>query len=73
MSTTSNAPKMAYTVAEVATMSGFSRQTVTRMFEKEKDVLILERAETMHKRAYRNIRIPHFVYERVIGSISVKP
>lgn len=35
----------AYTVAEVAALTGFSRQTVTRMFEKEKGVIILERPE----------------------------
>jgi AraC-like DNA-binding protein len=63
--------KHAYTVAEVAALTGFSRQTVTRMFEKEKGVLIVERPETLHKRKHRSIRIPRAVYERVIRRVSV--
>lgn len=57
--------KPAYTVAEVAALSGFSRQTVTRLFEKEHGVLVLSRPESLHKRGYRSIRIPRAVYERV--------
>lgn len=57
--------KPAFTVAEVAELTGYSRQTVTRMFEKEAGVLILARPETLHKRRYRSIRIPRHVYERV--------
>jgi hypothetical protein len=64
--------KEAYTVAEVAALTGFSRQTVTRMFEHEKGVLILERPETMHKKKHRSIRIPRAVYERVISRFTVK-
>lgn len=64
--------KAAYTVAEVAAMTGLSRQTVTRMFENERDVLILRRPESLHKRPYRSIRIPRAVYERVIGKLTVK-
>lgn len=59
--------KQAYTVAEAATLTGLSRQTVTRMFEKEKGVIVVVRPETMHKRGYRNIRIPRVVFERVFG------
>jgi hypothetical protein len=44
-------------VAEVAALTGFSRQTVTRMFRGERGVIILERPERMHKRPYRSIRI----------------
>ena len=62
--------KQAYTVGEVADLTGFSRQTVTRLFEKEEGVLVIERPETMHKRGYRNIRIPRHVYERVIRKVS---
>lgn len=58
--------KEAYTVAEVAEMTGFSRQTITRMFENERGVLVVKRPERMHKRSYRSIRIPRLVYERVI-------
>jgi hypothetical protein len=64
--------KAAYTVAEVAAMTGFSRGTVTRMFERERGVLILGRPESMHKRRYRSIRIPRAVYERVLASLAVK-
>jgi len=68
------APKasgMAYTVPEVAEMMGFSRQTITRMFEKEPGVIILNRPERMHKRRSRAIRIPRPVYERVRRRLEV--
>lgn len=64
--------KEAYTVQEVAGMTGLSRQTVTRMFEREPGVIILKRPETMHKRSFRTIRIPRAVYERVIARLMVK-
>ena len=57
--------KPAFTVAEVAELTGYSRQTVTRMFEREPGVLVIERPETLHKRRYRSIRIPLSVYARV--------
>ena len=60
-----------YTVAEVAELTGFSRSTVTRMFEREKGVLILARPESLHKRSYRSIRIPRAVYERVVRRLAV--
>jgi len=63
--------KPAYTVAEVSALTGFSRRTITRMFEEEKGVLILERPEKMHKRGYRSIRIPRAVYERVVRRLLV--
>jgi hypothetical protein len=63
--------KQAYTVAEVATLTGYSRQTVTRMFEKEKGVLIIKRPEKMNKRSFRSIRIPRAVYERKVRELSV--
>ena len=63
--------KQAYTVGEVAEMTGYSRQTVTRLFEKETGVLVIERPEAMHKRSYRSIRIPRHVYERVVRKVSV--
>lgn len=62
----------AYTVAELSALMGLSRQTITRMFEGERGVIILERPEAMHKRAYRSIRIPHHVYQRVLGRLSVR-
>jgi AraC-like DNA-binding protein len=64
--------KLIYTVGEIAAMTGLSRQTVTRLFERERGVIILERPERMHKRRFRSIRIPRAVYERVINRISVR-
>ena len=62
--------KQAYTVAEVAAMTGFSRQTVTRLFENEPGVLVVNRPEKLHKRGYRSIRVPCAVYESVIRRLS---
>lgn len=64
--------KPALTVAEVAILTGLSVRTVTRVFAKERGVLILERPATLHKRKYRSIRIPRAVYERVIGKLAVR-
>jgi hypothetical protein len=64
--------KPALTVAEVATLTGWSRQTVTRLFEKEPGVLVLGRPESLHKRSYRSIRIPRAVYARVVNRLAVK-
>ena len=64
--------KSTLTVAEVAELTGFSRQTVTRLFEEELGVLIVARPEKMHKRGYRSIRIPRHVYERVVRNVSVQ-
>jgi len=61
-----------YTVAEIAALTGLSRRTVTRMFERERGVIVLERPESLHKRRYRSLRIPRHVYERVIEKITVK-
>lgn len=65
-------PREILTVAEVAALTGFSTRTITRLFEREWGVLVLERPETMHKRGYRSIRIPRAVYERVSGGLAVK-
>jgi len=64
--------KGAYTVGEVAALTGFSRDTITRLFEGEPGVLVVARPETTHKRRYRSIRIPRDVYERVISGLTVK-
>jgi AraC-like DNA-binding protein len=60
-----------YTVAEVAAMLRLSRPTVTRLFEKESGVIMLNRPETMHKRRYRSLRIPRHVYQRVLSRITI--
>jgi hypothetical protein len=62
--------KQIYAVREVAELTGFSRQPVTRMFENETGVHILSRPESLHKRRYWSIRIPREVYERVVRKIS---
>ena len=63
--------KAVFTVAEVAARTGYSVQTVTRLFEKEPGVLILERPHVRGKRSYRSIRIPFNVYERVVRKLAV--
>lgn len=64
--------KTIYTVDEVAALMGFSRSTVTRMFEHERGVLMLGRPESLHKRRYRSIRIPRTVLERVMDRLTVR-
>jgi hypothetical protein len=61
-----------YTVAEVAAMTGFSRQTITRLFQNEPGVLVLNRPTKMHKRRYKSLRIPRVVYERVVRRLAVR-
>jgi hypothetical protein len=64
--------KQILTVAEVAILTGLSRQTVTRIFERERGVIVVCRPESMHKRSYRRIRIPRAVYEWVVNRLTVK-
>ena len=64
--------KQTYTVKEVAALTGFSRQMVTGLFENERGVIVLARPAKLNKRGYRSIRIPHAVYERVIGRLTVR-
>jgi predicted DNA-binding transcriptional regulator YafY len=66
-----SATKTTLTVNEAAALSGFSRNTIIRMFSNERGVLILSRPEKMHKRRYRTMRIPRHVYERVINRLMV--
>ena len=63
--------KQAYTVDEVAAMTGYSRRTITRLFEHERGVLVLDRPSAMNKRRYRSVRIPRAVYDRVIGGVRI--
>ena len=64
--------KAVYTVVEVAALMGLSRQSVSRLFERERGVLILGRPESMHKWGFSSLRIPRAVYERVIARLTVK-
>lgn len=67
----SHLDKQIYTVNDVAGMTGFSRNTVVRLFENEHGVIVLERSGSLRKRRYRSIRIPRFVFERVLKTLSV--
>lgn len=62
--------KQAFNVDEIAALTGFHRDTITKMFEREPGVLILERPGKMNKRRYRSIRIPRAVYERVMKGLT---
>jgi hypothetical protein len=62
--------KQAFTVAEVAVLTGYSRQTVTRLLEEEPGILVINRPEPMRKQRHRSIRIPRLVYERVVRRIT---
>ena len=59
-----------YTINELATMLGLSRQTVIRLFENESGIILIERPETMHKKRHRTIRVPRAVYQRVLHKIT---
>lgn len=62
--------KQAYTVAEVAALTAFSRQTVTTLFQDEPGVIVKACPTTRNKRRYRSLRIPRAVYLRVVGRLS---
>jgi len=64
--------KEIFTVAEVVALTGFSRNTIVRLFEDERGVIILERPEKLHKRRYRSLRIPRAAFEQVIGGMTVR-
>ena len=61
-----------YTVAEIAELTGFSVQTVIRIFTRERGVLIYEQNRPRKRASYRNIRIPRYVYRRVMQKLSVQ-
>jgi hypothetical protein len=58
----------AYTVAEVAKLTAWSRRTVVRMFEGERRVVALRKPGGKR----RTIRIPRAVYLRVVGRLTVR-
>ena len=61
-----------YTVADVAKLTGLSIQTVIRMFERERGVLIYEEKRPRKRASYRTIRIPRHVYRRVVAKWTVQ-
>jgi len=58
-----------YTVVEVAALTGFSVQTIYRLFANERGVLVLE-LKKPRKRS--SIRIPRHVYRRVMQRLTVQ-
>jgi len=67
---TSEGQKQIFTIAECGKILGHSRQTVSRIFEKEPGVIVIERPETSRKRGYRSITVPRSVLTRVLGRLS---
>lgn len=61
-----------YTVSEVAKLTGFSVQTIIRIFAQERGVLIYEPKRTRKRASYRSIRIPRQVYRRVLQKLTVQ-
>ena len=61
-----------YSVKEVAHLTGLSVQTVTRMFEHERGVIIFQEKRPRKRASYRSIRIPRHVYRRVIQKWTVQ-
>jgi hypothetical protein len=61
-----------YTVGEVAKLTGFSVQTIIRLFAQERGVLIYEPKRTRKRASYRSIRIPRPVYRRVLQKLTVQ-
>jgi len=61
------------TVADVSEITGLSRKTVTRLFEREPGVIIYEVPnERRERRSYRSIRTPRRVFERVLRRHTVQ-
>jgi len=63
-----------YTADEIAERLGLSRDTVSRIFEKEPGVVVIDNRgrpwNRPWKRRYRTLRIPESVFERVSRRLS---
>lgn len=60
-----------YSCADIANAWGLSRDTVTRLFESEPGVLVIEpQRRRISRRRYRTLRIPAAVVERVHRRLS---
>lgn len=60
-----------YTVREIAKMTGFSAQTVIRIFSLERGVFIYQEDRPRKRASYRSIRVPRHVYRRVMQKFTV--
>jgi len=54
-----------FSPTELASLWGFSARFVRDLFRNEPGVIVIDRPEQMHKRAYATIRIPESVAGRV--------
>jgi hypothetical protein len=54
-----------YSVSEVARLWNLSERTIRRLFAEEPDIVEFGHEESLHKRAYRTVRIPESVLLRV--------
>jgi hypothetical protein len=54
-----------YSVIEIAKMWAFSEKTVRKIFDSEPGVIHWGTEESLHKRAYRTLRVPETVLHRV--------
>jgi predicted transcriptional regulator len=59
-----------YTPSELAQMWGVSVQTIRELFKNEEGVLKIGRNGTRMRRAYKTLRIPHSIAERVHTRLS---
>jgi hypothetical protein len=59
-----------FTPAELAELWGVSVQTIRDLFKSEDGVLKIGSAGTRNRRAYKTLRIPHSVAERVHTRLS---
>lgn len=54
-----------YTIQEIAKLWGYSRQTVTRMFERESGVLKIGNPPSKNRRIHVTLRVPESVLVRM--------
>lgn len=64
--------KQHFPVAEIANEWNFSRNTITRLFQKEPGVLRFSNEGKRHKRIKTTLRIPAGVKERVYSRMQVR-
>jgi len=62
--------KEVYTIGDLVPLTGFSRATLTRLFEKQPGIILLERPEKLHNRRYRSMRIPRAIVLRVFPMLT---